>query len=217
MGNFYVNHTVRAPQDRVVAVLQAEDRIAFVSPTVDGYTIVCDQECDSQDETAIVRLGRRLSARLDSPVLAVLNHDDDILCYWLFEHGKVTEEFNSCPEYFDDEDEYSGFSIYAGDEDEDELRNDTEPLTQAPTPGAALCRAFGKLGLEAEVAAILKSHEMFALFTHKKLIHALGLPEGAVATGYRYVAEGDGEIDPDDCIHVGGHAPASLGWEDDEE
>ena len=30
-------------------------------------------------------------------------HDSDIACYWLYDGGKLLDEFNSCPDYFDDD------------------------------------------------------------------------------------------------------------------
>ena len=35
----------------------------------------------------------------------MLNHDDDILAYWLFEGGELADEYNSCPGYFSGGDE----------------------------------------------------------------------------------------------------------------
>ncbi len=199
MGSFYVNHTVRASREQVMALLQEERRTAYVSPTMGGYTIVCDRECDHQDEAEILALGRHLSGRLGAPVLAVLNHDDDILCYWLFENGETTEEYNSCPDYFADE-EFGGLGIYDGEEDEEEFA--AERTVVLTGPGEELCRAFGKTPLLAEVRSILESPDLFALLTHKKLLQTLGLPECAVATGYRAIALGDAEIDRDECVHV---------------
>jgi hypothetical protein len=211
MGNFYVNHTVRAPQERVIAVLEAENRVAFVSPTIDGYTVVCDQECDSQDERAILTLGRSLSERLGSPVLAVLNHDDDILCYWLFEQGKLTEQHNSCPDYFDDD--YRGLTWFGDDEEV----NDQLPALAEGAAGEALCRAFGRPDAVAKVQAVLASEdELFAVFTHQRLLKLLGLPAAAAGSGYRYVAEGDAGLDPEACAHVGAKANA-VHWSFDSE
>lgn len=204
MGNFYVNHTVRASQEQVVAVLEAERRVAFVGPAIDGYTIVCDRECDSQDEQAILTLGRRLSARLGGPALAVLNHDDDLLCYWLFERGKLLEAYNSCPGFFE-EAERSWPRLYR----EDAAEADT--VAPPGSEGAELCRVFGAPAMRNSVQRILAEHdEQFAMFTHQKLLKALGLPAAAIASGYRYVAEGDAELDADDCIHVGGNASLLL-------
>ena len=49
----------------------------------------------------MAELGTRLSLEFGCPVLAVLNHDDDILWYQLFENGKLADEYDSTPGYFD--------------------------------------------------------------------------------------------------------------------
>ena len=95
MGNFYVNYTIRAARDQVAALLEEMERTAFVSPTMDGYAVVCDELCEDQDASEIVQLGRRLSGECQCPALAVLNHDDDALCYWVFDHGQLLEEYDS--------------------------------------------------------------------------------------------------------------------------
>jgi hypothetical protein len=199
MGNFYVNHTVRAPQNRVIAVLEKHGHTAFVSPTADGYTVVFDQQCDTQDTFAIAELGQELSAALNSPVVAFLNHDDDILCYWLFERGEPVEAYNSCPDYF--EDDASG-----GDSDEDEGQGEAGPTSD----GTELCRVF-RPGVRDRVRSILaEPSPMFASMTHHDLVSALGLPTWTVGTGYRYLAEGDSELNRDRCVHVNGRPTGGL-------
>jgi hypothetical protein len=193
MGNFYVNHTVRAPQDRVTTLLEREGHTAFMSPTVNGYTVVCDRHCDDQDMSAIRSLGRKLSASLNSPVVAFLNHDDDVLCYWLFEEGELIDEFNSCPDYFDEDD--------ADDlDDEDETASGPAFMSD----GEELCRALGRSDVHERVGSILaEPHRVFVSETHRDLVRTLGLPSWSVGAGYRYVAEGDAELDRGECVHVG--------------
>jgi hypothetical protein len=168
MGNFYVNHTVRAPQDRVVAVLNREGRTAFVSPTANGYTVVYDHECDTQNTFAITDLGRKLSTSLKSPVVAFLNHDDDILCYWVFENGQLIEEYNSCPDYFEDEE---------GMDDPEDM-DDSEEGPGYTTDGTELCRLFGTPRVRSRVQSILtEPGGAFVSMTHDDLARTLGLPE----------------------------------------
>lgn len=209
MGPCYVNHTVCAPQDRVAAFLQQEGRTAFVSPTVHGYTVVCDRQCDSQDAVAIGRLGQRLSLQLACPVLAVLNHEDDLLCYWLFEHGRLIDEQDAFPEFVDDDSDLDGFGAFdeadrwkvEGDSDEESVR-----------VGAAeeLCRVFGRPAMREQVQTILAGREaLFALQIHQELVDALGLPGWAVGAGYTYVARRQTELDRDACIHV----TCPTGWQ----
>jgi hypothetical protein len=202
MGNFYVNHTVRAPQNQVAAVLEQERRTAFVSPTIGGYTVVYDLECDQQNILAIRELGRRLSAQLQSPVVAFLNHDDDILCYWLFEMGELIEEYNSCPNYFDAE------------EEEEESGDGPNFMSD----GEELCRVFGNPSVRARVRSILtEPDQAFALMTHRELVAALGLPACAVGAGYEYITMGDAPLDPDACLHVGRRARGRWQYDPEED
>jgi hypothetical protein len=208
MGNFYVNHTVRAPQDRVVALLNREGRTAFVSPTAEGLTVVYDHECDTQNTFAITDLGRKMSESLNGPVVAFLNHDDDILCYWVFENGEVIEEYNSCPDYFEDEEGM----------DYPEDMDDSEEGPGYTTDGTELCRLFGNPRVRRRVQSILtEPGAAFVSMTHHDLARTLGLPEWVVGTGYRYIAQRDAIIGQDQCVHVGQPARARHGHDEDED
>ena len=216
MGNFYVNHTVRAPRDRVVTFLKKEGQTAFVSPTKVGYTVVYDKQCDAQDMYAITELGEKMSAALKAPVLAFLNHDDDLLCYWVFHQGELVEEYNSCPDYFDEEGmdiDFEELGLGADDGDED---------PGYTTDGAQLCRHFGTPAVQDRVRSILeKPGQVFVMMTHQELVNALGLPEWTVGAGYRYIANNDAEPSREDCVHVQGRRAGGLrvhkADEDDEE
>lgn len=78
MGNFYVNYTVRS-EDQATVVKALAGRNAFITPPSKGAIVVFDEAADSQDPDVIMAPGVHLSRELGSPVLAVLNHDDDIL------------------------------------------------------------------------------------------------------------------------------------------
>jgi hypothetical protein len=204
VGNFYVNHTVRAPQSRVVEALRAAGRAAFVSPTFGDYSVVFDEGSDRQDAEEIVGLGRRLSAGLSTPVLAVLNHDDSVLYYWLFDGGEVVEEYCSNPDYFDEEEPPEadlGALLAAFQAAMDSLRGEApeveKPAGDAPAlaggSGESLCRVLGVPAATRRVRSILAGRkDLFAISLHHKLVTALGLPDCAVGGGYRYIAEGDG-------------------------
>ena len=69
MGNFYVNHTVRAPRDRVAALLERDGRTAFVGPTADGFTVV--------PRPALAAI----SARYAAPTVHTASHDAGPLAY----------------------------------------------------------------------------------------------------------------------------------------
>jgi hypothetical protein len=171
MGNFYVSFTVKTDDaGAAVETLRRAGRSAFVTPELTGYVLVTDELADQQDPMAIQQVGELLSGELEKPVLAVLNHDDDILCYWLFEGGRTTDQYDSDPGYFEGEDE-------------------------PPSGGDAerLCSAFGAEQSIEEVRSILADREgyLFAVDRHEALTGALGLPETAVGFGYGYVEAGD--------------------------
>jgi ATP phosphoribosyltransferase regulatory subunit HisZ len=102
--------------------------------------------------------------------LAVLNHDDDVLYFELYEQGAKTDEYNSTPSFFDEEVEEAG-----------------------PSGGNAerLASAFGR-GETDKIEAVLRSEEyVFAHERHRELAELLGFPVCSVAVGYTYAAAGD--------------------------
>jgi hypothetical protein len=186
MGSFYTNITLRTTkQSSVVDALRSARRDAFVSEPVSGCTVVFDSECEDQDIEVLKSLASLLSSELRCPALSVLIHDDDVLIYVLHENGKLVDEYNSAPEYFNTAD--------AG----------------APEGGNAqvLCRAFGAHGSVGKVDAALRvsrSDEAFVFETerHEELVNALGLPAIAVSTGYNYIEQGELPEGADDSLFV---------------
>jgi hypothetical protein len=165
VGNFYVNFSVKAAEPKRVAdVLRSAGRVALVTPAQRGAVVVYEEEADTQATGPILDVGALLSRAVDAPVLAVLNHDDDILCYWLFERGALVDAYNSRPDYFGG----------AGEQGGDARR---------------LCDVWG--GDPVLVEAVLRSEHTFALQQHQQLAEALGLPLWSVGFGYRYVTAGE--------------------------
>jgi hypothetical protein len=187
MGNFYTNYTLRGPSPQAIVALLA-GRSAFVTPAQDGCVVVLDEESDEQDTDIITLLASRLSRELRCPVLAVLNHDDDIFWYQLYLSGELADEYDSSPGYFDPEAEPS-----------------------APTGGDAqkLCRAFGASAV-AEVERVLRKSSFdedgytFAVERHADLARALGIPSFGVGAGFGYVSKGElpEGLDEDTLIRV---------------
>lgn len=184
MGNFYVNFTTRGPDQAAVAqFLRSAKRRAFVGPTLGGLTVFFDEKSDTQNESEIKALGGGASRDLNAPVFAVLNHDDDILAYWLFEAGKLADEYNSSPGYFTDGDNTPS----GGDADK-------------------LCAAFAVATKAREVKDILHNKEyLFALERHEALAGLLNLPWAYACMGYRYIKTDplDEGISAGDLIRIG--------------
>jgi hypothetical protein len=186
VGNFYVNYSTRGRDREAVAeCLRSAKRKAFVSPTINDTTVVFDEGADTQDEAIIKDVGKRISKVLAAPVLAVINHDDDILAYWLFEGGEISDEYNSCPGYFSDE---GGDTPEGGD-------------------AKKICSAFGVPAKAKQVEKILRDEEeyVFALDRHKALAELLQHPWPYVCMGYGYIKEGSFAegISAEDLLAVG--------------
>lgn len=212
MGTFYTNVTVKGPtQAQVVDILKAGGRTAYVSPTVDGFTVVYDRQTEDQDEQELIGLACQLSTRLGCPALAALVHDSDIFVYWLCEAGQVTDCYNSAPDYFEPE--------------------MPDPPTATGGDAAALCRAFGQAAAAPAVADLFEQaassdpaedefidsalfpfspnyHEtlqaitdgsiplpggdyLFAEDIHGELAALLGMPPFAAGVGYLYLENGE--------------------------
>ena len=148
-------------------------RAAYVSKSERSFTTVLDEACESQDGEALAALGASLSEQFKCPVLAVLNHDDDILYFELYENGDQSDEYNSNPAYFNDEAE-----------------------DDAPSGGSAarLASAFGATDSGSVETVLRKSDYVFATERHQHLAAALGIPEYSVGIGFRYAAEGDPRV-----------------------
>ena len=191
VGQFYTNLTLRGvDQRRVIETLSANYRRAFVSPAINGMVVVYDEECEQQNPQVIMDVGRHLSALFNCPLLAVMVHDDDVLCYWLFDKGKTSDEYVSSPSYFE-----------------------PSPQPAEPEGGDAekLCQAFGCAAPAHEVDAILRKSAVDAdgflseTERHRSLAQVLGLPVCSVAVGYEYLKAGrvPEDIHPGQLVQVG--------------
>jgi hypothetical protein len=174
MGHSYANYTVRcARREDVVAALAG--RRAFVSPVQDELLVVWEETSDLQDPARMSELAIHLSGQLHSIVLALFDHDDDILWYQLVVDGRIVDEYDSAPDFFDADSEQSGPT--GGD-------------------GSHLCDAFG-VGDASFLNSILAESSydetdgyIFAWQRHLALVQALRLPEWAVGTSYAGIAAG---------------------------
>jgi hypothetical protein len=190
MGNFYTNVTLHgSDQNSIAEYLTQQNRTAYVSPTVNNCTVVYDEQCEAQDTDILEELASDLSKRFGCPALAVLNHDDDILWYKLFEAGRLTDEYDSCPDYFDAE---------------------AEELSM-PKGGDAqkLCSVFGSAQNAAEVERVLRAPNpdayVFAVERHEELVKALGIPTFSVGCGYNYIEQDElpEDLELDSLKHTG--------------
>jgi len=176
MGKFYVNFSVKsADQQKVVDILHDAGRVAIVSPSQAGYVVVYDEETDRQALSSIVQVGTLLSESVNVSVLAVLNHDDRILRYWLFEKGSIVDAYDSRPDYF------NKFFLGLDEEDDDEMKDiDTTQISRPEKLKDCL-----KLNIDfAKTKKILRNKYPSETTRHKMFAAELGLPDWSVGVGY---------------------------------
>ena len=189
VGSFYTNVTLCGPEQAPVAeYLASRNRQTIVSPTVEGVTVVYDAITESQDPDTLTSLGRELSAQLDCSALAALCHDDDVLWLQLHVDGRLVDEYDSTPGYFDD----------------------VPPSGPEGGDAAALCTAFGAEERVGKVEGILRRGQGFGGYTfaqqrHDALAGELGIPPALVTVGYDYLTRGEvpAGFNPADFVHTG--------------
>jgi hypothetical protein len=170
MGAFYTNVTVRhADVDAVIAALETLGRDAFVAPARNGAVVVFDAHIESQDARDIDSLASPISKRLRCAALLALNHDDDLLYYALFERGRLVDEYNSRPGYFDGTEQ-----------------------TAAGGDARKLAAAFGVRDRADRLDRLLHGAEYaFETERHAALVQLLELPPAAVGSGYDTISQGE--------------------------
>ena len=180
MGNFYVNVALKNIEaDAAQSLLERLGLSAFISPTVGGYTIVAEKECEAQDPATLDRLAAQLSSTGRCTALAVLNHDDDLLVYYLYERGALKDTYCSLPSLFDesksDEPEGGDAAVLAGLFGVPESAREIESVLRAPGAGSA----------EEEPTFV------FEIERHERIASLLRMPPFVAGFGYEYARKDD--------------------------
>ena len=192
MGLFYTNLVVRGrAQSPLIRFLERARRTAYVSPTIDGVTVIYDRACEDQDITVLRQLAGDVSGQFRCPGLATLVHDDDVFRYWLDDGGALVDAYDPVPGYFDPT---AGL---------------LPPVGGDPS---VLCRAFLADHAVDSVREILHvkadiGHEQSLLGgdIHSELVKALRLPDLAAGVGYdglEYARRRGRTAEPRELIHV---------------
>jgi hypothetical protein len=169
VGSFYANITLKGPQQtEIMDYLRSEKRSAAVSPTFNDLTVVYDEASESQDDKILFGLAEELSRQFQCLALAVLNHDDGVLWYELYEKGLKLHGYNSRPDYFDDT---ASINVRRGGNPE------------------ALCAAFNPNQGPEKIRAVLEREYLFEIDRHNELTQALNLAELAVGIGFNNLAQ----------------------------
>lgn len=175
MGWSYSHVALFGPTQKDVSQTLAGSH-AVISPTIAGVTLVASEEFASHDPEQIANFSIKLATMLKCVALVVSEYDDDVLSYQLIESGKITDEYNSAPDYFD----FAGKHI----------------PPRGPQGGDAvrLCQALGRPETDKEVESTLRNPDagLSAPDRHAELIRILGMPEFSV--GFDYDAVHDREL-----------------------
>lgn len=102
MGAFLVNFHVQTDAAEPVADALQNFPVeqAWMTETQSGWVSFWEAEASQQNTDRIQSLAEHVSRSLQVPVISFLDHDSDILCYWLYDQGELRDEFNSCPNYW---------------------------------------------------------------------------------------------------------------------
>ena len=104
--------------------------------------------------------------------MAILNHDDSVLMYFLYDRGDRKDSYNSNPSYFDD-----------------------GPSEPSGGDAAALCQVFGCTDEDAVrriLTAVSGEDYIFENKRHADLASLLGHPEWSICFGFEQLANGEG-------------------------
>lgn len=188
MGNFYTNFALRgASTDEVVEYLEGSGRAAVVVPETQGWVVACLEETEIQHPLLIEAAAKELSGELSCVLFGVLNHDDDVLAYWLAKDGELVDTYISAP------------GVLEGRDDPPEGGD-----------AAVLCEVAGRPEASAMVQKILhleaenSPYAFSALNRHEALVKALGIPTFTVDLGYNTAAMGDvsEELEEEELIEI---------------
>jgi Ankyrin repeats (3 copies) len=173
MGLFCVNFHVRNTNADDVrgALAKSHFESAIVVPTKNEWTSFYEEMASDQDEARIQEVGMKISKQLGQALVAFMVHDSDIARYWLFDHGSLIDQFNSCPDYFEDSDE------------------ETESRGGDPKILLKYCQPKTKL---AKLKTILGSEVVFAEEIIQQIAQAMDVPRDHAIRDYRDLTGGNG-------------------------
>ena len=93
LSRFYANLTTQGPgQADVVAYLNAAGRVAYVSPTLKGCTVIYHEDLSAQEELAAA-----LSRHFRCPALLMMAYNDTILLYHLYVERRANRRLRLQP------------------------------------------------------------------------------------------------------------------------
>jgi hypothetical protein len=171
MTGFYANILVQTPTSAadVVAYLNAQHVVAYVSPAPAECVLICHEDFESQEPLAAA-----VSAQFQCPALLVMAFGGTVLLYHLYVNGERVDDYVSTP--------HEGLEL-----DEPAPAGDASVLTAA----------FGMEQRAASVERVLRrptkpgTDYALAVNRHGELLRALKLPLFAAGAGFAAIEAGE--------------------------
>jgi hypothetical protein len=184
MGAFYGAVYIRTEErDQVREILEeiaGKKKTRFLlAPPFQGWTGVYP-DTSGQDENVAKAIARRTPA----DVLQVIVHDDDVFCYFYYRAGRLVDQYNSRPDYFESVDE----------EAREELRGRPDLLRDL-LPDAESVAALEAILREA-------GEQLFASQSLEQFAQLLHLPNSLTCYDYLMEGETEGIEGWDEFIHI---------------
>src|SRR3954467_12843237 len=102
-AHFGTIHVFTEDRDAVKRAVEAIDskgtKKFLIAPAIDGWVTVFPEN-NGQDDGVSKALAEKLP---NKTIIHASVYDDDIFAYHYFENGALKDSYNSCPNYFDDE------------------------------------------------------------------------------------------------------------------
>lgn len=100
MGAFTTSIAIITDEyNSVVSFLKSKKRISIITKPKNGIIYLYDEKCE-QDYRQIKQLSKKITSEFKCLAIAFNNHDDDVLCYWIFDCGEEKDQYDSAPGYF---------------------------------------------------------------------------------------------------------------------
>jgi hypothetical protein len=185
--NFHVRNSSRDAVDEALSQAGAEE--FRITDSKQNWVSFYEEQA-SQDENRIKQLAEELSSQLGAACVAFMVHDSDIACYWLYDQGNMLDQYNSIPDYFDDD-------ISAAEKRKVQGKADV------------FMRYCQKGVTRKQIEEVLRSDVTFAEDIISKLAEFLGIDPDRALQDYR--------DDDDDDSGGGPRLLRAFGGDDDEE
>jgi hypothetical protein len=187
MGAFFGSIQIRS-EDQDAVKTAVEDvarelkRKFLVGPAIKGWIAVYPDE-SGQDDTCAIALAKRINTIL----LQLIVHDDDIFIYNLFRKGELLNEYSSKPDYFEE----------VSEEERERLKPKLESFRDLISSARTLEKISRLLGATEKTPEFVLEHERLSQFANLLGIHN-------TLTSYDYLMAGEraGVRDWKKFIHV---------------